>query len=296
MRKKLARGVYDLAPILEEFQSLGEIAAPQAVVEKPEEEILRSQHKRFGTLKKMADGIVNGFVRALIVSGPPGMGKTHTLENVLHEAHRARKIHLTSVSGFVRPTGIFRLLYENREKHNVVLLDDSDSALIDDTSLGLLKPALDTKSGPRMISWRSEKQFTDDTSGEDIPKQFEFEGSIAFITNLNFERLISLGKSISPHLQALMSRSHYIDLAINSPREQLIRVLDILNTTDMAKDIGLDDAKKKIVQGFLEDNYTRMREVSLRSVVLLANIIAFNDEEDFQDIAESVCVKTNRIQ
>ena len=40
MRKKLARGVYDLAPILEEFQSLGEIAAPQAVVEKPEEEMM----------------------------------------------------------------------------------------------------------------------------------------------------------------------------------------------------------------------------------------------------------------
>ena len=204
---KVSRGMYDISQFA---NGNVEVSAPAAVPAVTDEEILTSQRRKFRTLDRMAHGTVKGQVRSMIVSGPAGIGKTYTIEGILESAAEDEKVKYTAVRGFVKATGLYKLLWENREENNVILLDDADSAFADEISLNLLKAALDT-SKKRVLSWRSEKSFETE-SGDQIPNEFEYKGSVIFITNLNFESMISANNKMAPHFAALISRSYYIEI------------------------------------------------------------------------------------
>jgi hypothetical protein len=194
------------------------------------------------------------------------------------------------VTGFIKATGLYKILWENRNDNDVILLDDSDSAFQDEVALNLLKAALDSNKR-RMISWRSEKVFVD-AEGDEIPNEFEYRGSVVFITNLNFETMISQGKVLAPHFQALISRSFYIDLNFDEAREYVLRIEDVLRNTDMAYTIGLDEKKVDYLIDYIKTNAQKMRELSLRQVGKLAKILSFSDSiEDFEDIAASTSLR-----
>jgi hypothetical protein len=239
----------------------------------------------------MAGGVVKQQVRSMVVSGPAGIGKTYTIEGILESASDAGTIQFTSVKGFVRPTGLYKLLWENREENQVILLDDADSAFGDEVSLNLLKGALDT-SKRRVISWRSEKKFEDE-SGEIIPNSFEYKGSVIFITNLNFESMIAANNKLAPHFAALISRSFYIDLNLNSTKEYLIRIKDVLENTDMAYTLGLSEKQTAQIMDLFTKYHNRFRELSLRMVQKVAKILMFaENDEDFRDVVETTCWKS----
>lgn len=284
---KLGRGMYDISQF-----AIGnvEISAP-AVPITTDEEILMSQRRKFRTLDRMAHGTVKGQVRSMVVSGPAGIGKTYTIEGILESAASDEKVKYTAVRGFVKATGLYKLLWENREENNVILLDDADSAFADEISLNLLKAALDT-SKKRVLSWRSEKSFETE-SGDQIPNEFEYKGSVIFITNLNFESMISANSKMAPHFAALISRSYYIDLNLGSTREYLIRIKDVLDNTDMAYTLGLSKKQTIDLMKVFEVHYKKFRELSLRMVQKVAKIMLFSEsEEDFMDVVETTCFKT----
>lgn len=281
---KIGRGLYDISQFTS--GSTSTVSAPVV----SDEEILNSQRRRFRTLTRMTDGVIAGQVRSVIVSGPAGIGKTYTIEGMLESAASEESITYTPVRGFIKATGLYKLMWENREENQVILLDDCDSAFQDEVSLNLLKAALDT-SKKRVLSWRSEKNFSDD-AGENVPNEFEYKGSIVFITNLNFEQMIASGNKLAPHMSALISRSFYIDLNMNA-RECMLRIKDVLASTDMAYTLGLSKKQSEQLVNYVESNFSRMRELSLRMVVKLAKVMAFtSDVEDFMDVAEVTCLKT----
>ena len=227
----------------------------------------------------------------LVLFGTAGIGKTYTIEGILESAASDEKVKYTAVRGFVKATGLYKLLWENREENNVILLDDADSAFADEISLNLLKAALDT-SKKRILSWRSEKSFETE-SGELIPNEFEYKGSVIFITNLNFESMISANSKMAPHFAALISRSYYIDLNLGSTREYLIRIKDVLDNTDMAYTLGLSKKQTIDLMKVFEVHYKKFRELSLRMVQKVAKIMLFSEsEEDFMDVVETTCFKT----
>lgn len=297
-------GIYDISHLVEEAREAVSMLqiAPAPASETPasavvgdesadsrtDAEIIAEQEEKFAILDRMVDGIVHGHIRAMIVSGPAGIGKTYTIESALERAHDAEAIRFQKVTGFVKPTGLYRLLWENREKNNVIMLDDSDSAFQDEISLNILKTALDTTS-KRIICWRSERAFKDE-EGEELLRSFEFKGSIIFVTNLNFEKLAASGNKLAPHFNALMSRCFYLDLSMDTPREKLLRVLDVLERS-MVDTLALSDAQAHIIRNFLIQHAEDMRELSLRSVVKLSNILRFaSSEKDFVRMARAtVC-------
>ena len=181
-----------------------------------DEEILKKISKTFEALHLFVAGVIEGTYRSLIVSGPPGVGKTFTTEQMLKEAMDNEEILFHHHRGFARATGIYKMLYANREEHQVLLIDDSDWIFQDETSLNLLKGALDT-TAKRVIAWQTEHTFEDD-EGNIIPNEFEFQGSCIFISNLDFRRLAESNKKTAPHIDALMSRSYYLDLAMRDTR------------------------------------------------------------------------------
>lgn len=240
--------------------------------------------KRFNALDVMARATANGTNRAMIVSGPAGLGKSFGVERAAQEAGG----DFQHVKGYIRPTGLYKLLYENREAGSLIVFDDIDSLFNDENSLNILKAACDS-SDVREISWRS-NAIMETEDGEIIPNSFEFEGSIIFITNLDFQVHIEKGSRMAPHFEALISRSHYLDLGIKTNRDYIVRIKQVLRT-GMLSDVLEQEDKDEIVE-FMETNMNQMRELSLRMVKKLADLMIM-DRDGWKDLAEITCMKNS---
>ena len=60
----------------------------------------------------------------------------------------------------------------------------------------------DRNSGDkRRICWNKESRVL---AVEDIPESFDFEGSILFLSNIDFDRSIAKGSRIAAHLSAIV--------------------------------------------------------------------------------------------
>lgn len=264
------------------------VQAAATHVELSDDEILTDINNRFRALEDVAKGVVDGHYRAVIVSGNPGIGKTFTLEQKLKEAFAAKKIRYTSVSGFARATGLFRLLYECKDAGSVLLIDDCDSVFGDETALNLLKKALDT-TDERMVSWYSERPFKDE-EGEALPKSFQFDGTIVFVTNMDFDR--QMESKLGTHLAALISRTIYLDLNLRSQRHILARLTNVVRSSNMLADLGLTARDGEFLIDYITTNLKRLREVSLRTVVKLATIRkASASDAEFQRVASMACCR-----
>ena len=101
---------------------------------------------RFSILDEMAEAVSTSKVRAMIVSGPPGIGKSYGVERALEKrsmfddiAGSQRKFEV--VKGAMSAIGLYKKLYEHSGKGHVVCFDDCDAVLYDDLALNLLKAA-----------------------------------------------------------------------------------------------------------------------------------------------------------
>jgi hypothetical protein len=120
-----------------------------------------------------------------------------------------------------------------------------------------------------MIHWNTDSRLL---RSEGVPNSFEFKGGAIFITNIKFDHVRS--KKLKDHLEAIESRCHYLDLTIDTQREKLLRIKQVVATAGMLDGHDLDDTAKAEVVEFIMDNAARMRELSLRMVLKVADIRA----------------------
>ena len=237
--------------------------------EETDEEIIDRLRDRFDMLEDMTRAAKKGDVRAMIVSGPPGVGKSFGVEKVLgkHDliaqlGDRPAKYEV--VKGAMSAIGLYCKLYKMADKDNVIVFDDCDSIFADELSLNILKAALDSKK-TRRIHWNTDSFKL---RNEGVPDSFEFKGSAIFITNVKFDR--AKGK-IREHLMALESRCHYMDLTIDTEREVMLRIKQITND-GMLDEYKFDDAIVQEIIDFVDINKKRLRELSLRTVLKVADL------------------------
>jgi len=240
--------------------------------------------ERFEILDILTEACITGFSRSLIVSGAPGIGKSYGVEKALEKMDNTGESY-EIIKGYTRPTGLIKLLYRYRHSNNIVVFDDADSVFHDDVGLNILKCVADTTER-RVVSWLSEGSLIDEDTAERIPRSFEFKGSVLFLTNLDFETLIGRGHKIAPHLEALMSRSHYLDLSMKTRRDYLVRMRQVLNQ-GMLSDLSFEERSGVIT--FLERNYETMRELSLRAAIKLGNLRKCSS--DWEKIASITMLK-----
>lgn len=257
------------------------------VIKETDEQIDARIAERFQVLKAMTKAAVNGKAPAVVVSGPPGLGKTFEIEKII-KAYDPEGHMTTSVKGYVRATGLYRTLYNFRHKGNVIVFDDADSIFSDETSLNLLKAACDT-ADERVISYLSETNMKDEAE-EKIPKVFTFDATIIFITNYDFDNMIEKGNRLAPHLQALISRSHYIDLLMKSRQDYVVRIKQVLNA-GMLKNKGFTQEDEDVILNFIEDNIDNLRELSLRMVLKIASMMDISPS-NWEKMARSTCCKS----
>ena len=253
-----------------------------------DEEVIERMRKRFAILDDMTKATKRGDVRAMIVSGPPGVGKSFGVETVLEKYNTLTTLgnmppKYEVVKGAMSPIGLYCKLYNFSSRDNVLVFDDCDSILLDDLSLNILKAALDSKK-VRKICWNTDSHML---RREGVPDTFEFAGSVIFITNIKFDNVKS--KKLRDHLEALESRCHYIDLTIDTLREKLLRIQQIVKD-GMLNSYALPDETKQQVVQYIWDHKRRLREVSLRTVLKIADLAkAF--PEQWQDMATSTVLK-----
>ena len=252
-------------------KSLEQIQVSDAsVAHESDEQIVERLRSRFQVLQDMTQAVKAGTVRAMIVTGPPGVGKSFGVEEVLSRQDLFntlgnKKPKYEIVKGAMSAIGLYSKLYEFSERGNVIVFDDCDSVLLDDLSLNILKAALDS-SKKRTISWNTDSRML---RQEGVPDKFEFRAGAIFITNIKFENVRS--KKLQDHLAALESRCHYIDLQMDTDREKVLRIQQI--TEDgMLETYDFENDEKTEIVDYIIENRAKMRELSLRTVLKVADL------------------------
>lgn len=254
-----------------------------------DEEAMSRIRERFDILHEMTKASVTGDIRAMIVSGPPGVGKSFGVEQEIDKAClfdklAGKRLRAEVVKGSATPIGLYQTLYKYSDTNCVVVFDDCDSILLDDVSLNLLKGALDSGK-KRKISWLSESSTL---RREGIPDSFEFKGSVIFITNLKFDNMKS--QKLRDHLDALQSRCHYLDLTLDTMRDKVLRIRQIAADGELFANYDFDKCVQDEIIDFMDTNKTRLREMSLRMALKIADLRKMS-VTNWKRLAETTCMK-----
>jgi hypothetical protein len=229
---------------------------------------------RFSVLDEMAKAAINGDVRAMIVSGPPGVGKSFGVETQLNKAIMfdqlaGKRPRFNVVKGAMTALGLYAQLYKYSDPKNVLVFDDCDSVFGDELALNILKAALDSGKR-RKICWNSDSRLLRE---EGIPNEFNFGGSAIFITNLKFENVKS--KKLQDHLEALQSRCHFLDLTIDSVRDKFLRIRQVNRDADggLFAEYDFDGNEGDQIIEYMEQNQDKLREISMRCCLKIADLV-----------------------
>jgi len=286
----MARVVTSAMLLNTEVKSL-EQTKTEKVLKETDAEIIERLRSRFQILEDMTRAVKKGDVRSMIVTGPPGVGKSFGVEKVLSKhdvfadvANDGKLKKYEVVKGAMSAIGLYKKLYEFSDKKSILVFDDCDSVLLDDLSLNILKAALDSGK-KRMIHWNTDARSL---SQEGVPNSFEFKGGAIFITNIKFDHVKS--KKLRDHLEALESRCHYLDLTIDTEREKLLRIEQVVGECGMLDDYKLEDEHKQEVVEFVKANAKRMRELSLRMVLKVADI-RVSMPDNWRAVVEVTCMR-----
>jgi hypothetical protein len=226
--------------------------------------------------------VASGDQASVVVTGPGGLGKSHTVTtslrtsgfkdvSVLDEYEIGAPVPKNAfmvIKGYSTPKGLYRTLYENR--NSVIVFDDCDSVLKDSVSLNLLKGALDSYS-KRIISWRA------DIKDEDLPTSFEFKGRVIFISNMSSSQLD----------QAILSRSLSVDLTMTK-EQKIERMQHLLTQESFMPDYDL--VSKNDAMNLIASLVNDVKELSLRTLIQVTKIRKSNPNNNWKDLAEyAIC-------
>jgi hypothetical protein len=262
---------------------------PAAAPAETDEQAMDRIRERFDILHEMTKACVSGDIRAMIVSGPPGVGKSFGVEQEIDKATMfdqiaGKRLRAEVVKGAATPIGLYKTLYKYSDPNCVVVFDDCDSILLDDLALNLLKGALDTGK-KRKISWLSESRAL---ANDGIPDSFDFKGSAIFITNLKFDKMRS--QKLRDHLDALQSRCHYLDLTLDTMRDKILRIRQIAKDGVLFANYDFDPAVQDEIIEFMSENQNRLREMSLRMAIKIADLRKMS-VLNWRRLAETTCMK-----
>lgn len=269
--------------------SKADIAAREAAKApvRTDKEILADLKERFNILSILTQGAVAQNVRAVTVTGAPGVGKTFTVEQILNHAKNSKGIKFEVIKGSISALNLYMLAYRMKEPGSVIVLDDADTIFGDEDALNILKVLCDS-SEYRTVSYMKEAHQLKEN---DIPQSFDFNGSMIFISNLDFQRYVDEGKNkYSQHFEALMSRSLYLDLRLHSRQELSVWIEHVATTGHIFRREGLTEAQGKAVLGFLRQYRENLRELSLRTLLKTSQLVKTNN--NWESMAKILLTKS----
>lgn len=219
--------------------------------------------------------VAHGISKFFLITGGGGFGKTTTVETALSQI--GKKYY--SMSGSITEAALYEILYKNRSKNNLILLDDCDSYWKSENMINLLKAATDTKQ-KRFISKAAKTYFDSDdmtdteieqkykTSGK-LPNRFEFDGSIICITNTPQAKL-----EANDEAAPLLTRGLHIDVQLTKV-QAIAKIKSVMNKMlDVDTDIK-EEALEYLI--LLTTNYETKIGLNIRSYIHTLNTRIYND-------------------
>jgi len=195
-------------------------------------------NQRFGFVSDMVNMLVKGDQASVVVSGPGGLGKSHTVTKALNDAGMrdvtlldefevGGKLNTSKsyrvIKGYSTPKGLYRTLYENKD--GVVVFDDCDSVLKDPVSLNLL----------------------------------EFKGRVVFISNLSSDSMD----------QAIITRSMAVDLTMTT-EQKVERMRYIVAQPEFMPEYS--KTEKSDALDLIDNLQDDVKELSLRTLIQTTKI------------------------
>lgn len=228
-----------------------------------------SINERFDFLTDFTVAVAAREYCSLIVTGDGGLGKSHTVLEALASyglknasdldtpigtdsvlfPEESRKL-FTVVKGYTTAKALFRTLYENRNR--TIIFDDCDEVLKHPVATNLLKAALDSYE-KRIVTWNAES-FGDD----DLPRSFEFKGSVIIISNMARTKID----------RAVRTRSICVDVSMTT--DQKIERMNWIVTNNGDKfmpDVSTD--VKIAALEFLTRMKDSVNDLSMRSLIMV---------------------------
>ena len=258
-------------------------------VSESETEAMDRIANRFAVLDEMSKACISGDIRAMIVTGPAGIGKSHGVNLQMEKASMfdklaGKKVRFEVVKGAMSGIGLFAKLYKFSDTKNVLVFDDCD-IWEDQDAINVLKGALDSGK-TRRISWNKDSRILRE---EGIPNSFNFNGSIIFITNKSFDN--KKASKMQPHLDALQSRCHFLDLTVDSERDKMLRIKQVHRDADggLFADYDFTQEQTDEIMNFIWDNHNKLREVSLRMCLKVADLVKIS--ANWRELAKATCMK-----
>lgn len=237
----------------------------------PPQEVERfSIDERFEFLESFTTRVAKRKAKSLIVTGEGGLGKTFTVNQTLKSLgmqdlsklemkidaldEESDKQFYNTIKGYSSPKGLYRTLFENRNR--TIVFDDCDSVLQIPVALNLLKGALDSYD-TRIICWNAEA-FGDD----DLPRSFEFKGGVIFISNMPKYKID----------QAVRSRAlACVDLSMTTD-QKLERMATIIKSPTFMSEIEMK--VKKAALALLSKMRHDAKELSMRTLISVITVAA----------------------
>ena len=233
--------------------------------------------ENYANVEKYIQGICKGEFRSVIVNGPPGVGKSYSVEKYLQQYAQADSYKVAA--GHMTPLSLYGNLYKYRNVGDVLVLDDIDSVFEKLEGINLLKAAMDTKP-VRQINWESSSSVVVNLG---LPSHFEFKGSIVLISNIGFVR--KKGK-MQEHLEALKDRSYSLHISDNTKEELYQQVCFMVIKKNLLREFDIDAAQQSKILDYIGANLDKINKISLRLAMKLASLMKANSAE-WESMADS---------
>lgn len=254
------------------------------------EQMTQQIQERFDLMEDMVLAVKRGAIPSMVITGPAGIGKSHTLEKLLNKFMVPIKQDdgnyfnsVTIVKGAISGINLYGLLFEYRRPGQLIVFDDCDSVFWRPDCANVLKAVLDT-TPKRMVSWMTQAPYLKQNG---IPQQFNFKGSVIFCTNFIFDEVVR--KKNFAHIMALESRTFFFDTTLTEENKiiwirHLARESNLLKRFVYDEDPEIDKQKKEEMVNFLFQHKSALREISLRTLIKVSQlVVAFPDR--WQDMA-----------
>lgn len=237
-------------------------------------------NKRFSFLSSLVRMTIKKQSVSLIITGDGGLGKTKTVMTELEAAgligteveeyygddsdgeEKEDNSEFTVIKGYSTAKGLYNTLYHNRAK--LIIFDDCDEILTNDTARNILKGALDSYD-KRIVHWVS------NAPSSDVPNSFEFKGQIIFISNMSRSKMS----------QALISRSTCIDVSMTTD-EKITRMRSVL--ANVCPEVPM--IMKEEAMEVMEQWKNETRDLNFRTLIKVINIRTAAVSEEWREMAE----------
>lgn len=233
--------------------------------------------ENYANVEKYIQGICKGEFRSVIVNGPPGVGKSFSVDAYLQQY--AQEDAYKVVAGHMTPLSLYGNLYQYRHAGDVLVLDDIDSVFSKIEGINLLKAAMDTKP-VRRINWES-SSATVVSMG--LPAGFEFRGSVVLISNIGFNRKQS---KLQEHLDALKDRSYSLKISNGTKEELYQQVCFMVIKKKLLQGYELSGSQQSEILDYIGGNLEKIHKISLRLAMKLASLMKANPT-DWRSMADS---------